>query len=194
MTEEFAALIWLAGIIAWTAIRWPHRRKARKTETVTDQRSAMEKAALALTIVGLVILPAVHLATGLFGFANTPFWPGAGWLGLIVMAGFLYMFYRSHKDLARNWSVSLEIRKDHQLVDTGAYRLIRHPMYTSFWMWGIAQYLLIPNWIAGLSGLLSVAILYFSRIGAEERMMHQQFGEAYEDYCKRTYRLLPKLF
>jgi protein-S-isoprenylcysteine O-methyltransferase Ste14 len=194
MTATIAAMIWAAGIIAWTVIRWPHRRKARKTETVTDNRSAVEITALGLTIIGLVVLPAIHLATGLFEFANTGFRPAAGWLGMIAMVAFLYMFYRSHKDLARNWSVSLEIRKDHQLIDTGVYSKIRHPMYTSFWLWGIAQFLLVPNWIAGLSGLASVAFLYFSRIGAEEKMMHQQFGDAYEEYCRKTYRLLPKLF
>ncbi|MEP1209474.1 MAG: protein-S-isoprenylcysteine O-methyltransferase [Rhizobiaceae bacterium] len=194
MTATVAAWIWAAGIIAWTIIRWPHRRKARQTETVTDKRSAQEKSVLGLTILGLVALPALHLTTGLLSFANTQFLSLAGWFGSLAMVAFLYLFYRSHKDLARNWSVSLEIRKDHQLVDTGVYKTIRHPMYTSFWLWGIAQWLLIPNWIAGLSGLVSIAILYFSRIGAEEKMMHQQFGAAYEDYCRRTYRLLPKLF
>ncbi|NKB50688.1 MAG: isoprenylcysteine carboxylmethyltransferase family protein [Rhizobiaceae bacterium] len=194
MTQMTAALIWAAGIVVWTIIRWPHRRKARRMQTVTDKRSTMERISLGLTILGLVILPALHLSTGLFEFANTSFWSSAGWLGLVAMIAFLYLFYRSHKDLARNWSVSLEIRKDHQLVDTGVYKNVRHPMYASFWLWGIAQFLLIPNWIAGLSGLFSIAVLYFSRIGAEERMMHQQFGAAYEEYCRNTYRLIPKLF
>jgi len=194
MTATVATAIWVAGIIAWTVIQWPHRRVARDTESVADERGNMEKTALGLTIVGLVVLPTIHLATGLFGFANTAFWPGAAWYGLIAMVACLYLFYRSHKDLAGNGSGSLEIHKEPKLVDTGVYSTIRHPMYTSFWLWGIAQYLLIPNWIVGLSGLISVAFLYFSRIGEEERMMHQQFGEAYEDYCDKTYRLLPKLF
>ena len=64
----------------------------------------------------------------------------------------------------------------------------------SFWLWGIAQALLIPNWVAGFSGIVAVAILYFSRIRNEEAMMRQQFGNAYDDYCKRTKRLVPKLF
>ena len=110
------------------------------------------------------------------------------------MVAFLTIFHLSHKHLARNWSVSLEIRKDHQLVDTGLYRKIRHPMYTSFWLWAIAQFLLIPNWIAGLAGLVSIAVLYYSRVGAEEEMMRQQFGAEYDAYCERTYRLLPKIF
>ena len=67
-------------------------------------------------------------------------------------------------------------------------------MYTSFWLWGISQFLLLPNWIAGLSGLISVAVLYYGRVEAEEEMMRQQFGAEYDAYCARTYRLLPKIF
>ena len=54
--------------------------------------------------------------------------------------------------LGRNWSITLEIRDSHRLVTDGLYRYVRHPMYTSFWLWAIAQALLIPNWIAGLQG------------------------------------------
>lgn len=193
MTESIAAIIWLAGIVVWTIIRWPYRKKARKTEVVTDRTSLAERTALALCIVGLVVLPAIHLATGLFEFANYGFQPHAAWLGTIAMLGFLVFFYFSHKHLARNWSVTLEIRKDHELVQHGVYRYIRHPMYTSFWLWGIAQALLIPNWIAGCAGVVSVAWLYFSRIDKEEAMMLSQFGEAYNEYKKRTGRLIPRI-
>lgn len=193
MTETIAAIIWALGIIAWTAIRWPHRRKARKTKVVADRKSTSEQLALGLCIVGLVAIPALHLVTGVLGFADYTFQPALAYLGMPAMVGFLVMFHLSHKHLARNWSVTLEIREDHKLVSTGVYSRIRHPMYTSFWLWGIAQFLLIPNWIAGTVGLLSVAWLYFSRINQEEAMMQAQFGEDYTNYCKRTGRLIPKL-
>ena len=194
MTATIAAWIWAFGIVSWLIIRWPHRRRARRTKTVTNKRSFKEATMLGGTIVGLVIIPALQLATGLLAFANIAFSPFAASLGVVSMIAFLIIFHLSHKHLARNWSVSLEIRKDHQLVDTGIYRTIRHPMYTSFWLWAIAQFLLIPNWIAGLSGLISIAMLYYSRIEAEEDMMRKQFGTEYDAYCERTYRLFPKLF
>ena len=194
MTAATAAGIWAAGIVLWVIIRWPYRRKARRIETITDNRSQKETLLLGLTVVGLVIIPALQLITGVFSFANIAFSPFAASLGLVSMVAFLILFHLSHKHLAKNWSVSLEIRKDHELVDTGIYSKIRHPMYTSFWLWGIAQFLLIPNWVAGLSGLISVALLYYSRVEAEEEMMRQQFGAAYDAYCERTYRLLPKIF
>lgn len=193
MTEDAAAIIWALGIGAWLVIRQPYRRKARKTEVVADQRSLSERTMLGLCIVGLVAIPALHLLTPLLGFANYGFTPLAGWVGMLVMIGFLALFYLSHKHLARNWSVTLEIRKDHKLVDHGVYSRIRHPMYTSFWLWGLAQALLIPNWIAGFAGLASVALLYFSRVSKEEAMMRQQFGPDYDAYCTRTGRLIPRL-
>ena len=194
MTEQSAALVWALGIVGWLIIRWPYRRRAKRTETVADNSSIGERVSLGLTILGLVLLPIAHLTTGVFSFAYVAYSPLAGWFGMLTMSGFLIIFYLSHKHLARNWSVTLEIRKDHKLVDTGIYKRTRHPMYTSFWLWGFAQFLLIPNWIAGLAGLASVAWLYFSRIEHEEAMMRSQFGEAYEAYCERSYRLLPKIF
>ena len=194
MSETIASVIWILGIISWTLIRLPHRRKAKRTEVTSDHKSTAEKVALTLCIIGLVVIPALHILSDVFSFANYPFSPYVAMAGLPVMVGFLVIFYFSHKHLDRNWSVSLELRKDHVLVQDGVYRLIRHPMYTSFWLWGIAQLLLIPNWFAGLAGLASVAWLYFSRIENEEAMMRAQFGEEYDDYCRRTSRLLPKLF
>lgn len=193
MTEDVAAIIWALGIGAWLIIRQPYRVKARKTKVVADRRSLLEKTTLGLCIVGLVAIPAAHLLTGLFRFADYDWSPLLGWLGTLVMIGFLVLFYLSHKHLARNWSVTLEIRKDHKLVDHGVYSRIRHPMYTSFWLWGLSQALLIPNWIGGFAGLASVALLYYSRVTQEEAMMRAQFGADYDAYCARTGRLLPRL-
>ena len=194
MTAAMAAGIWAAGIVLWLVIRWPYRRRARRTETVTDNRSQKERALLGLTIIGLVIVPALHLTTDIFSFANIPFSPFAASLGLVAMVVFLILFRLSHKHLARNWSVSLEIRKDHELVDTGVYSKIRHPMYTSFWLWGISQFLLLPNWIAGFSGLIGFGTLYFLRVGQEEAMMRKEFGDEYDAYVNRTKRVIPGIY
>ncbi|MDD9910361.1 MAG: protein-S-isoprenylcysteine O-methyltransferase [Ahrensia sp.] len=192
MTQFVASIIWCLGIATWLAIRWPHRRRARKTKIVAHRRSAGERVALGLTILGLVVVPLTWILTDLVEFADYPFSPIQGWIGAALMIAFLVMFHLSHAHLARNWSVTLELRANHELVDTGVYGRIRHPMYTSFWLWGLAQLFLIPNAFAGATGLASIAWLYFSRVGEEEEMMRAHFGEAYEAYCGRTGRLLPK--
>ena len=76
-------------------------------------------------------------------------------------------------------------------MTSGLFSRIRHPMYTSFWLWAFSQSLLIPNWFAGLTGLVMVGLLYFRRVHREEAMLRETFGRPYEDYMRRTKRLVP---
>ena len=120
-----------------------------------------------------------------------PSW--AGWAGVAVLALGILLFWKSHRDLGRNWSAFLQIRESHTLITNGVYRYVRHPMYASVWLWVIAEPLLLHNWIAGLSGPVSFAILYFVRTPREEKMMLDRFGDEYREYMKGTGRVLPRL-
>ncbi|NEP61756.1 MAG: hypothetical protein F6K31_33185 [Symploca sp. SIO2G7] len=66
-------------------------------------------------------------------------------------------------------------------------------MYTAIWLLTIAQALLLTNWIAGLSGASTFGILSFIRVGKEESMMLEQFGDQYRAYMGQIKRLLPYL-
>jgi protein-S-isoprenylcysteine O-methyltransferase Ste14 len=66
-------------------------------------------------------------------------------------------------------------------------------MYSAFWLWAIAQALLLPNWVAGFSGLVGFGILFFGRVGREERMMLEAFGDSYRAYMARTGRVFPSI-
>jgi len=104
----------------------------------------------------------------------------------------LWLFWRSHADLGLNWSVTLEVRRGHQLVKHGVYRSIRHPMYASIWMFGTAQALMLPNWLAGFSAVVTFAPLYFLRVPREERMLCECLGEEYQVYLRQTGRIVPR--
>jgi protein-S-isoprenylcysteine O-methyltransferase Ste14 len=67
-------------------------------------------------------------------------------------------------------------------------------MYAAFWLWALAQVLLLPNWIAGPAGLVGFGMLFFLRIGREERLMEETFGDEYRQYVARTGRIVPRLF
>ena len=116
------------------------------------------------------------------------------WLGLLVFAASLWLFYRVHRELGRNWSDSLEVRQSHTLVTDGLYRYVRHPMYSAFFLWALAQALLLPNWFAGLAGFVGFGTLFFFRVGQEERLMLETFGEQYRAYMQRTARIIPKIY
>jgi protein-S-isoprenylcysteine O-methyltransferase Ste14 len=133
------------------------------------------------------------VATGFPAFANYPFQPLLCGLGITMVAIALVLFHLTHKALGRNWSVTLQLREKHELVTHGVYKWVRHPMYTAFWAWALAQALLLPNWVAGLSGIIGFGTLYLLRVGPEEKLMEDEFGEDYRSYMARTGRLLPKL-
>jgi protein-S-isoprenylcysteine O-methyltransferase Ste14 len=194
MTPLTAAIVWGAGLVLWYAIRYPHQRRARKQAVVRNRRDLADRLTLWAAGLGLSIVPLVYLATGFPAFADHAFRPWMGWTGALFQLLFLALFYESHRQLGRNWSITLEIRDKHRLVTDGIYRFVRHPMYTSFWLWAIAQAFLIPNWIAGLSGLAGVALLYFSRVVKEERLMEEAFGEEYRRYSANTGRIVPRVF
>src|SRR5262249_31570576 len=105
----------------------------------------------------------------------------------------LYLFWRAHRDLGRNWSPSLQIREDHDLITNGIYASIRHPMYASQFVFIVAQVLLLTNWIAGIVAAIPFFLLYIIRVPVEEKMMQAQFGEQYEAYMERTGRVFPRL-
>jgi protein-S-isoprenylcysteine O-methyltransferase Ste14 len=67
-------------------------------------------------------------------------------------------------------------------------------MYTAFWLWVVAQALLLPNWVAGLSGLIGFGTLYFLRVGEEEQLMLDTFGDSYRSYMARSKRLIPWVY
>jgi protein-S-isoprenylcysteine O-methyltransferase Ste14 len=194
MTLLAAKIAWLLGIVTWYVIRYPYARRAKRIGILYRRDRAGELALLFLASLGLFVVPLIYLVTGQPAFADYQFRSAQGWAGALVFIGALWLFRRSHKDLGRHWSIALEIRERHRVVSTGVYSRIRHPMYAAFWLQAIAQALLLPNWVAGSAGLAVVAILFFVRVGREERLMLEQFGDDYRSYIARTDRIVPGLY
>lgn len=201
MTPTIAMTIFVIGTVIWFIIRIPARRRSRRAAVKKTARGLREKAVMAISSIGLGIVPYAYIISNFesarfrfLDFAERPFLPALAWLGAIVFAASLGLFYRTHKDLGHNWSVSLDIREKHKLITHGVYTLVRHPMYSAFWLWAIAQALLLPNWVAGFAGIVGFGTLFFGRIGEEERLMCDAFGEEYRAYMRRTARVLPGVY
>jgi protein-S-isoprenylcysteine O-methyltransferase Ste14 len=193
MTILIAKIIWLLMAGSWYALRIPHVRRSRKTPIARDAMGLPEKIRLSVSLTGLGIIPLAYVLTGFPALANRPFSAPLAVMGTVVAVAALVMFHLTHKALGRNWSVSLQMRESHKLVTEGIYNRIRHPMYSAFWLWAIAQALLLPNWVAGFSGIIGFGALYLLRVGDEEQMMLDTFGEEYRTYMGRTGRLWPRL-
>jgi protein-S-isoprenylcysteine O-methyltransferase Ste14 len=194
MTAAVSKLIWLAFGILWFVLRQRPGRRSRKTPVRYSGRDWREFLLLGISLTGLGILPCIYLATRFPRVADYHFMPVQGYLGVAVSVGALWLFHSTHRDLGHNWSVSLDLRERHTLVTTGIYALIRHPMYTGFWLMALAQVLLLPNWVAGPAGLVGFGVLFFGRIRREEEMMISAFGDEYRAYMRRTARVVPWIY
>jgi protein-S-isoprenylcysteine O-methyltransferase Ste14 len=186
--------VWVLGIVAWYVIRYPFERRAKRVPVVSDRRVPSEKVGLAAALLGLAIIPGFYVATGIPEWADYPSHIWAVVVGALVFCLAMWVFRRTHKELGRNWSITLEIRQKHELVSRGPYALVRHPMYTSFLLMGVGQAFLLSNWVIGLVGLIGFAILFFLRVDKEERMMLEVFGPQYRAYMDRTKRIIPYLY
>ena len=187
-------IVWAIGVTAWFIIRYPYARRARRTQTLRKVGATRERLLLSGATLGLFAIPAAYLVTGGPRAANYPLNFVAVAIGAALFVVSLWLFRRSHKDLGRNWSASLEIRSEHRVVRGGVYARIRHPMYASFWLWGLAQAFLLPNAVAALSGLVFVGILFFARVRHEEQMLIAALGEDYRVYMGETKRIIPGIY
>ena len=193
MGSRSSNIVSLVGFIVYVTIRGVFERRARINEKMVRRLDAVEKTLLIFVGVGSLLLPVLYLFTPLLAFADYRLPVFAPWLGTALMIAALWLFYRSHADLGKNWSVTLELHKGHQLIRRGIYRSIRHPMYMSILLWGLSQGLLLRNWLAGWSALATFSVLYVVRTPREERMMIEFFGEEYLNYMRQTGRIFPRI-
>ena len=193
MDPLFSKVAVVLALVVMIAIRAPHGHRSRLVKVAASHRGATEVLLLVFAWIGFIV-PIVWLSTSALDVAEYPLpaWMFAA--GIACVAWGLWLFHRSHKDLGRNWSITLEIREQHVLVTDGIYRTIRHPMYSALFLYSIGLALVLPNWIAGPSYLAAFAVLFAFRFAAEERMMRAAFGQQYAEYEARTTRLIPSVW
>jgi protein-S-isoprenylcysteine O-methyltransferase Ste14 len=192
MIDDIFKIIFFAGLILGSAIRATYGRGHRRKTTAVERKEGLAVWSL-MSLWGCAQIAAIcYVFTHWLDFADyhPPTW--IGWVGAAVFAAALWLLWRSHADLGRNWAPTLEISEGHTLVTHGVYRSIRHPMYAAHLLWGIAQAMLLQNWIAGVPALAVFVPLYLLRVPHEEQLMLDHFGEEYRLYMNRTGRLMPR--
>jgi protein-S-isoprenylcysteine O-methyltransferase Ste14 len=190
MNPWYAKTIVLLASVLIVVIRAPHGGRSRKIPVVKSRKGPLETVLLTIAWVAF-FLPLVWVVTPVFAFADYPLHPIPLIAGTLLLALGLWLFYRSHRDLGTNWSITLEVREKHQLVTHGVYRWVRHPMYLAILVYSVGEALVIPNWLAGPSYGVGMLLLIAFRLGREERMMLEEFGKDYEAYMAKTRRLIP---
>lgn len=106
------------------AIRMPHGQRSRGVKVVKNRKGRQEIILLTLAWLGFFV-PLVCVASPAFSFAEYPLRPNPLIAGVVCLVVGLWLFYRSHADLGTNWSVTLEVRGNHQLITNGGDRSFR---------------------------------------------------------------------
>jgi protein-S-isoprenylcysteine O-methyltransferase Ste14 len=193
MLDSLFQYYYLAGLIVGSFIGAWYLRKYKQDRKAIFREEGFAVGLLASLWGVTILLPLLHTFTRWLSFADYDLPAWAGYIGIVIFAIAMWLLWRSHADLGINWSVTTELREKHTLVTSGVFRHVRHPMYSAHWFWGIAQALLIHNWIAGLASLIIIIPLYIFRVRREEHMMLEQFGEEYRTYMSQTGRIFPRL-
>jgi protein-S-isoprenylcysteine O-methyltransferase Ste14 len=113
------------------------------------------------------------------------------WLGiLLVYAGIAFRLYAINV-LGASFTSTVAITPDQPLIEAGPYRLIRHPAYTGVLITVLGFGLCYTNWL-GLLVIVGCALIGFSyRIRVEEHVLQEHLGQRYQEYMRRTKRLIP---
>jgi protein-S-isoprenylcysteine O-methyltransferase Ste14 len=175
--------LWLAWIAYWLIA-------ARSVKAVRRHESIGSRAAS--------VIPMLLAAVLLFG-RRWPGWLGERLLGggwtryevavALVAAGLAFSVW-ARKVLAGNWSGTVTVKVDHELIRTGPYRLIRHPIYTGLLiaLFGTA---LASAQVHGFIGFLIALAGLWRKLRVEERWMSEEFGARYQEYRRTSWALIP---
>lgn len=195
--DTFFKALFLIDLVAAEVIRFPHRmrnkQERRQKKISVSHVTPLQLSVDMLAFLGTEIVPLVYVFTPWLSFADydLPAWTGG--IGAGTFAVVLLLLWMAHAALGRNWSPTVEITEGQELVTQGIYQYVRHPIYTAFLLWAVAQALLLHNWLVGLAGLGSFLLVYRVRVPQEERMMLEHFGEAYRSYMNRTGGIIPRV-
>ena len=186
--EVFHLLVevpWIVFVLYWIV------SAIRTRDTLQTESSGSRYAILLIEIAGFVLLFRHSAGVGFLGerfmhrtLASAIIGSILTWVGIG-----LAIWARYH--LAEYWSARITIKQDHQLIRTGPYARLRHPIYSGIILAAIGSAVVIDQWRCVL-GVCLVLIGYCIKARKEETMLTQQFGDAFREHQKQTGFLIPR--
>ena len=186
--ESFFPVVWIAFLVYW-------RIKAagtKSTKRIEPPASSILRAVAFLIVIALLSIPRIPLLPGLY----RQLWPSGLWsfgIGAGVTIGGLLFAVWARQHLGSNWSSEVTIKQDHELITSGPYALIRHPIYTGI-LTGFLGTAIALSQVRGAIGFVLIFLVLWTKLRVEEEWMRSQFGEAYATYSHQTAALVPYLF
>jgi|SRR5215472_1194549 len=183
--RQWIDALWLFFGAYWLASALK-RKKTKQRETILQRLGYTLPLAL-----GFYLLYQPHTLYGWLMDRFLPVGPVGAWLGVALTAGGIAVAFWARWHLGTNWSGVVTLKEGHELIRTGPYRTMRHPIYT-----GILLALLGTAITFGeVRALLAVAIAWFSfyvKARREELFLSQEFGPGFAEHKQRTGMFLPR--
>ena len=184
--ESFLPVVWIGFLLYWQI-------KATNTKTTQRLEPAASRILRAVTLLIAIVLlsipriPLPWLYVQLWPSGFLPFWLGAA----LTVAGLLFAVW-AREHLGRNWSHSVTIKHGHELITTGPYAVVRHPIYTGI-LAGFLGMAIAISQVRGFLVVVLIFIVFWLKLRKEEEWMRSQFGETYATYARQTAALIPYL-
>jgi protein-S-isoprenylcysteine O-methyltransferase Ste14 len=185
--KSFFTVLWVAFLIYWL-IKAIGTKTTRRLEPVASRilRALLFLIAIVLFSATRIPLHWLYLQPWPAGFWS--FWLGAG----LMVAGLLFAVW-AREHLGRNWSSAVTIKQGHELITTGPYAVVRHPIYTGI-LAGLLGTAIALSQVRGFIAVVVIFLMYWVKLRMEEQWMRSQFGETYATYAHQTAALVPYLF
>ena len=140
----------------------------------------------------LALLGTEWLRIGPLAWRFLPRHAGIMWAGAFVTLGGVALAIWARRTLGRNWSDKVVLKVDHELIRSGPYRFLRHPIYTGVLLAVAGTALAIGEW-RGVLALFLLGTTYCLKAKSEEKILAAKFGEAFAEHARRTGFFLPGL-
>jgi protein-S-isoprenylcysteine O-methyltransferase Ste14 len=179
-------LVWTVWWLSWVALAF-QTKKTLQRESLASRLSYT-----VFALAGGWILFLGHRLSGFLTAAVLPDWPWIRWLGVgITVLGFAVTYW-ARWTLGRNWSGNVTVKVGHELIRTGPYRFVRHPIYTGM-MVAAAGTAIALNQSRGILAFVLLWISFTLKRLKEEEFMRQTFGAQYVEYARTTGAIFPLL-
>jgi protein-S-isoprenylcysteine O-methyltransferase Ste14 len=184
--ESFFPALWIAFLVYWN-VKAADTKATQRLEPLVARVLRVVVFLIAIILLSIPGIPLRWLYISLWPSGLWPFWLGA----VVTVAGLLFAVW-AREHLGRNWSSSVTIKQGHELITTGPYAVVRHPIYTGI----LAGLLGVAIAVAEVRGFVAFALIFlefWTKLRREEAWMHARFGETYAAYVRQTARLVPYL-
>jgi protein-S-isoprenylcysteine O-methyltransferase Ste14 len=194
-TETIFRIIVPVMILSFALHRGYYVRKHGEEQNTLKKREEglASKIAGMLGLLGFVAVILNTVNPDWLSWASLPLSLWLRWAGVIMaLLGFALLQW-AQNTLGKNWSDTPRMIQKQSLITNGPYRFIRHPIYTAFLLILGSTLFISANWLIGLAWIAMTLLEVASRIGFEENLMLEYFGDQYREYTQKTGRLLPKI-